>query len=400
MALSPLADLPQKANGTPTEGGLNTRDASNYIAELIDDEGRTANDVGRGGVSNRDASEGRAPENIAADEDKITDQPNNDLKSQDLDDDSDKPPEGGADGDLEPDSNSGDELQADNSEQDADPINTLTELAEALEMPIDELKGHMTHTFKAAGEERTVTLAELEKGYQLQTDYDRSKGKLAEQRQALESEHQNRLKTFNDNSIALAETMRIAEQSIITDQNSPEMQRLRDNDPGLWVAKQRENDQKLAQLQQARQGASEQYSAVMQDNRNQFLAREGEKLASTVDGWGEDKLRIAVDTVKTLGFDDNEVVGIVDSRLIKAALELKELRELRTQYETQMSKADETVNKVKKTVPKTLSAGKLTRSKVNANGVNTANVNKIKKRFNKSNSVKDAADLIANLNII
>lgn len=380
MALSPLKDIPQKDNGTPLDGGISTRSAANYIEALIDDEGRDPNH----------------PEFEQDDNDNSQQQAEDDNNSQDQDEviDDDTAEAEGDDETPDTDSNSDDDKEAGSDQSDADePINSLSELAEALEMPIDELKGALKHTFKAAGKEHTVTLAELEKGYQLQADYDRSKGKLAEQQRAFETERQKNLEHYQQQSVDLANTLNLAEQAIMTEYNSQAMQQLRISDPAEWAARMREGEFRLNEIQRARQDAAAKYTQTMHDEQQRYLAEEGKKLADSVEGWGDDMLNSAVDTIKTLGFDDSEILNIADSRLMKAALELRDLRERVKTYEEKMSKANKTVTKIKKKVPKTITAGKA-RSGNNAAGLQRANIGKLKKQLRSSNSVRDAANVI------
>ena len=57
-----------------------------------------------------------------------------------------------------------------------------------------------------------------------------------------------------------------------------------------------------------------------------------------------------------------------------------------------MSKATKTVTKVKKKVPKTVTAGKLRNT--SAASLQKANIGKLKKQLKGSNSVRDAASVI------
>jgi hypothetical protein len=383
MGLTPLADNPQKDNGTPLNGGLNVRSAQSYIAEILDDDGHAPGD---GEPSNRELNEGG--ENTPPDD-------SADTQEQDIETGGDTE-ESEGDGDIEGDEiEDGDEIQADSDDTDAGEITSLAELADALEMPIDGLKDALKHTFKAAGEEHTVTLSELEKGYQLQADYDRNKSKLADQRKAFEDEQKLRVESFQQQSTALAQSFNLAEQVILADYGSEAMNQLRVTDPTEWLIKQREGEQRLAQLNHARQNAASQYDQVMKAEHDQYLAREGELLSKTIDGWDDDKLRTAVDTIKTLGFNDTEVVNIVDHRLIQGALELKRLRAENEELNNRMANANKAVNKVKKKVPKIPSGGKLRAG--GKGSVKKSTVNKLRKRLSKSNHINDAANLIESL---
>ena len=379
MAIRPLADTPAKPNGTPLNGGISPRTASNYIENLLDDDGRDAGHPDFN-TDDNDIPGGETP---------------GDNESQNLDANTgDSSEQEGGDEQQDTDSNTDHDRQAGSDQPDAEPpISNLAELAEALEMPIDDLKGALQHTFKAAGVEHTVTLGELEKGYQLQADYDRSKKALTEQRDAWKAEHNAQLENFQQQSTMMASAMQSAEQAVIAEFNSPAMEALRSSDPAEWAARMREGEIKLNNMRAMRQNAADQYMRTMQDQHQRFLAQEGQKLLDTVDGWGDEKLKDAVDTVKTLGFNDNEVLDIVDSRLIKAALELRTLREENAKYKAQFDKATKSVKQVKAEVPKTVTAGKVR----GAASVARTNVAKLKNRLAKTHNVRDAAKLIETL---
>ena len=386
MALRPLADNPQHANGTPLNGGLTPRAATNYIENLLDDDGHTADhvDADSGVLSNRELSDDM-PDNRQRVETDAT------LENTDIDDTGDTDTPEGDDDNV--DKVDADQPQADDENADTGSIQTLNELADALDMSLDDLKGAITHTFNAAGKEHTVTLADLESGYQIRADYDRNKGQLAEQRKAFEQEQQARVDSFKQQANALAHNFQMMEAMIRQDYESPAMQQLRESDPAEWTARIHEGNGKLQQLANARQQAAAEYDRLMHDEQIQCLAREGKTLIQDVEGWGDDKLKTAVDTIKTLGFDDQEVVGIADARLIKGALELSALRSEVSHLKAQIGKADTVVNKVKKTIPKTIKSGKA-RGK---QALDRANVGQLKKRLAKSHKVKDAAAVIESL---
>ena len=110
-------------------------------------------------------------------------------------------------------------------------MKTLDELASALEVPIEELKESITHTFKAADEEMTVTLAELEKGYQKDADYRRQTGKLAEDRRTAEQDYNARMQQFDAHNNELAAYFNAVEQTFQARFNDPKLAELRQRDP-------------------------------------------------------------------------------------------------------------------------------------------------------------------------
>lgn len=66
--------------------------------------------------------------------------------------------------------------------------NTLSGLAEALEIPLDELSSHIKGVAKINGEEVEVTLNEALRGYQRTQDYELKTARLARERDALQTQ--------------------------------------------------------------------------------------------------------------------------------------------------------------------------------------------------------------------
>lgn len=376
----PSQNGPVKDNGTPLDGGMNPRSATSYIEDLLDDNGHTADHIDRTAgdeeVPDTDSQEGVVepePDSTDSDDPDSTDEQTVDEGSEDDEGD----------------------INAESDEQDGEAITTLQELAQALDMSIDDLKSSITHTFKAAGNEQSLTLAELETGYQLRADYDRDKTQLAESRREFEQQQQQRVAEYTQNANAMAQMFTNMEQQLLAQYQAPELQQLRTSDPAEWSARMYEGQQKLDQLRQQRDNAAVQYDQFINNERQHFLAAEGQKLAQNVDGWGDDKLKGAVDTIKTLGFSDEEVINVVDSRLITGALELQTLRAENEALKAKIESADKAVNKVKKTVPKTVKAGKPISTAKGA--VQRNQVNKLRKRLKTSGNVADAAALIENM---
>ena len=380
-----LPDVPRMDNGTPIGRGVTTQGAAGLIEGLLDGDDHVP------GTDNRnrepqDKGQGDGGESGGDDDP----DPDGDELPAGEDLDGDDGGDGAPDGD---DKKTGDD-DADPAQQDSEEqITTLSGLAEALETNPEELAEAISHTFKAAGEERTVTLAELVQGYQLRADYDRSKGELATQRQALDTAQQEGIKAFEAQAAQTATLLNYVEQNILGQYNETEMQNLRQADPSEFAARMYEKDQKLAALNQKRQDAAKQYDDFMARQKQEFLAREGQKLLEEVPDWGREKLDTAVATIKSLGLSDEEVADVADSRMIKAALELTELRAENKALKARMEKATTAAAKVKKTVPKIAKPGKGPRTGQAAR-VDRSRVQKLKSNLKKSNHVRDAAALI------
>lgn len=289
-----------------------------------------------------------------------------------------------------------DEALTDDGET-GDEITSMAEFAAALEMSTDDFKEAMSHTFNAAGEEVTVTLAELEKGYQKDADYRRSTAKLASDRQNAENEFQQRHLEYDRQNHILASSMQIAEQVVMAELQDPRLAELRERDPAEWTARREEIGQRIGALRQQRQQAAAAYEQFVNSNRAQLRAREEASLLEAIPDFGAKHKATARSVMSSFGYSDREIGEIFDHRLVQAALsfdatkqklaaaeaELAELRALKKQ-------GKDAVRRVKKDVPKLAKPGKGRRKPV----VRRDRVQQLRKKAAKSGSVKDAAAVI------
>ena len=107
---------------------------------------------------------------------------------------------------------------AETTEQETSALETLSDLAEQLEVPVDDLLSTLKHTYKAAGEEHTATLSELIEGNQFRKDYDRKNTQLAQDRTRLEGEAQARIAKLETEYESLAARFGIANQMLETEE--------------------------------------------------------------------------------------------------------------------------------------------------------------------------------------
>lgn len=202
MADNPLQRRMAEQGQVPAARGITQDDAADQILAMLDDDGRTPGHKDTlDGVDERGQNnepERRAPEDPVEEQD------------QDIDD-GDTAEAEGEDDDTDAEVT---EDQAVDEDEESGAIETLTQLAEAMEMDPEDLFATLQHTVKAAGEEHTVTLADLVTGFQLRADYDRGKTALAEQRRIFETEQTERVDSFKQNSSVLAQQFALVEQAL------------------------------------------------------------------------------------------------------------------------------------------------------------------------------------------
>lgn len=381
--------------------GLNVRDAATRIEGLLDDDGHYNPEperISRGHPDydpenddrNQRPRDERGRFQKAADDDAGDDAADEDedlaAASNDRDEDTD------ADGDTDDDLAASADDEAEASDEETETVESLEQLATALDISLDDLKAQIKHTFRAADEDVTVTLAELEKGYQKDADYRRNTAKLADDRRGLELETQNRLQQFTTAHQDVANTLNMTERLLLEELESPALAQLRQDNPAEWTARREELGQRVQVLRNARQQAAMQFEQFTQQHMTQLREREMTALREAVPDWSTEKRDVAKESMATLGFSPEEINQVLDHRMIKGALELAALRKEVAELRELKTKATETVKRVRKEVPKLQKPGKQ-RMQGGAK-IKRDNLTRLRERARKSGSVKDAAKVI------
>lgn len=398
---------------TPSTGGEGTdlHSVARQVEGLLDDEGHFNPDgqLSRGHPDYDESTDERARtpqrdergrfQKAAAADDSSDDEMLENEGDEELDaqaavddpDEDDEQREADADTDEDPDRSASDEAQTDDA--DTGDIQSLDQLAEALELSPDEFKESLTHTFNAAGEQVTVTLAELEKGYQKDADYRRSTAKLAQDRQNAEQEFTTRRQVYEQQNHNLAATLQIAENLVAAELNDPRLAELRESDPAEWTARRDEIGQRLNGLRQARMQAAQAYSEFTNSAMQQLRQREEAALLDKVPDFGKEHRDKAKNLMAEMGFAEQEISQVFDHRLIVGVLELAQLREEVADLREMKRQAEDTTKRIKKDIPKLTKPGKQRRKPT---GIKRDNIAKLKRKAAESGSVKDAAKVIEN----
>ena len=385
----------------PTEAhpGIPLREAASQVEGLLDDDGHVTD--GEPSRALRDAEDqtgddpSRQVEGQDAPDDETDDTQNLDDDATDDSDSADAEDAETADTETETPESDGD---ADDSDADTDdsPIETLTQLAEALELPVDDLKSSIEHTFNAAGEEVTVTLAELESGYQRDADYRRSTAKLAEGRRALETDTEERLNLFNKSHHVTSNVIAAAMQILTADLEAPAMQELRNSDPAEWSARRQEILQRAQMLDNARQQAAANYDETLNDTRKKVREANIADLEGT-GTWNEEAKTEVRAIYESLGFTDDEIKGVMDARTVKGLLELSSLRKEVTQLRERIATAEANAKRTPLRKPKRQvkpGQGATGKGGDKPGNVSKDRVAKLNRRLGQTHRVEDAAKVI------
>ena len=298
-------------------------------------------------------------------------------------------------GDEAPQSDASDETSTDQADTDTAPaIESMAELAEALEISLDDFKASITHTFRAADEDVTVTLSELEAGYQKDADYRRSTQQLADRTRAIDSERKTMHQQYEVAQNVLAGQLGIAEQMVLGEMNSPQMEALRSSAPDEWSARQTELQQQLGYVQGAKQQAAAQFEQFRQEQLRQLKERETRALKEAIPDYGEKHHALAKQVITSLGYTPDEIVLLFDHRLLMGALELGAARARIAELEGAQTKAEETAARVKKEIPKLQRPGKAVSPQSRQRRVSRDKATRLRRRLRESGDVRDAAAVI------
>jgi hypothetical protein len=243
-----------------------------------------------------------------------------------------------------------------------------------------------TYLVKAAGEEREVTLNELIKSYQLGTDYTKKSQAVAEERKAVESERQavQEAKAMRD---TYAQRLEMIEQ-MLTPQQEENLEYLKETDPigySVKVAEMIQRDKQLAAVQAERGRIHQQQEQDRQAQMQHVVAEEMQKLSSAIPEFTDPAKGEAIRNDirafgKQIGFSDNELAAVYDSRAVLTLYKAMQYDKLVASKPAITKKVTEAPKAIKSGVSKPRDS-------------NAEETRKLKARAKSSGSVRDAASV-------
>lgn len=298
------------------------------------------------------------------------------------------------DTDIDNESEEPGDISIDDAESNDDKIpeiKTLDDLANVLEVDTDFMD-NLELTFKADGEDVTVNLSELRKGYQKDAFFRRQTQELAQMREQVKIEQEQKNQQFEQALVQQAQFFQSVKNMLIGEYNTPEMAQLRSSNPGEYAAKVQEFQQKSNFIDQLYGQISHDYTAYqekayservqqMQDLRR----KEIENLNLAIPSWGPELIDQLNSYLNTgYGYSPQELNAVMDSRQIIIAH--------KAMLYDEMKKAGIKERKKISKIPNTLKPGKNTADKTKIKGLQAA-----KNKLKKSGSVKDAAIVLSQL---
>jgi len=242
-----------------------------------------------------------------------------------------------------------------------------------------------TYLVKAAGEEREVTLDELIKSYQLGTDYTKKSQAVAEERKAVESERQavQEAKQMRD---TYAQRLEMIEQMLQPQEEN--LDYLKETDPigySVKVAEMVQREKQLGAVRAERERINQQQEHDRQMQMQSLVAEEMQKLSASLPEFADpskgEAIRNDIRTYgKQMGFSENELAAVYDSRAVLTLYKAMQYDKLVASKPAITKKVSEAPRAIKPGVSKPRDS-------------NAEETKKLKARAKSSGSIRDAASV-------
>ena len=279
------------------------------------------------------------------------------------------------------------ELQAEANDSDAESEESYEESEVEQDDGEDEQEEPQKFRVKAAGEEREVTLDELIKSYQLGTDYTKKSQAVAEERKAVEAERQavQEAKALRDQ---YAQRLEIIEQMLNQPQEVENLEYLKETDPigyAVKVAEMSQKEKQLAQVRAERERIMQQQEYDRQQQMRQMISVESEKLVAAIPEYADpnkgETIRKEIRSFgKQMGFSDEELANVFDSRAVLTLYKAMQYDKLQSSKPAVNKKVSEAPKAIKPGVSKPRDS-------------NSEELRKLKARAKSSGRVADAASV-------
>ena len=270
---------------------------------------------------------------------------------------------------------------------------TVTELAEATGMDVDDFLKSINITTKVNGETTDVTLADLKKGYQLESDYTRKNEAFLNEQKNWETQRNDTQAKLNDELQRAGYAFKMAQDQLTHEFNAINWEQLQKDDSSEYLLQRQKFGERQALMEQAVNNASRNAQNVMQNQQQQNnamqekqLQQQDELLLKAIPEWSDADVRkkqsaeVGEFLIKS-GYSPDEVGRVTDHRVILMARHAMK-------GVNNVTNVDLAKKKVKK-VPKLVKPN--ARQQVNQN---TQAINKQRGRFKKTGRVDDLAELL------
>ena len=271
--------------------------------------------------------------------------------------------------------------------EDAPDEETSEEQSEEDDQEPEEQEEQQTFTVKIDGKKVSVTLDELQNGYQRFSDYSRKTQQIAEVRKQAEAETY----AVRAEREQYAQLLGALQAQLQSSEPQIDLERLYHEDPIEWVRQKevmRERQEKLGAIQSEQQRLSQVSQYEQQRAMETQLASQQEALLAALPDWKDPKKAkaekaLVIESAKAAGFSDEDLKSVYDHRLVlllrKAAM-----------YDQMVSKR-QGIKPVVNNGPRTAKPGAAGRVST------TTESTRAKQRLAKTGRIDDAASAIEHL---
>lgn len=247
--------------------------------------------------------------------------------------------------------------------------------------PVEEVKPR--YKAKVGGEEVEVELDELINGYQRSKDYTQKSQALAEQRKAIDAER-GHLEQVKQERMAYAQKLQALDSFLSQQNRGEDLEVLKETDPigyAVKVAEQSQREKQLSVVRAEQSRIAQQQQVEQQQNLQNHLKYESEKLASAIPELATpkgDAIRKEIrEYAKSVGWSDQELSSVYDHRAVLTLYKAMKFEQL------QKGKPD-TLKKVQQ-APKMLKPGTSTPN------TKSSQDKQVMQRLRQTGKVRDAA---------
>jgi hypothetical protein len=203
---------------------------------------------------------------------------------------------------------------------------TLDQLAEALGIDSDTLLRTVKHKVKAAGSEHEVTLADLQKDFQLESHRRQQIQKAAETRKAVEARQREIAEQAEMSELAYQRMIAGVAQAAQADLQNPQFEALRTTDPNRYWQRREEILARVRSLQDINNQARDFYTQQKQASVQRNVQAAYEKFVDLRPDLVNAPFTKAKEVMTELQYSDNELQQPQDHRPVIMAYEIAELR--------------------------------------------------------------------------
>jgi len=238
-----------------------------------------------------------------------------------------------SDEDTEEDLEESEDQEAEAEDSETPQFQTLAEIAEAIDMPLDEFMENIKATRKIDGVEEEVTLAELRNANQRDADYRRKTTAHADNVRAWDTEQAEQKAQLGQQYQEAAAITANLEQQLMGEFNNVDWDGLEREDREEWLVQRQKFGERAQQIETVKTQVGQQLNEQQQElqakqeaQQNQYLAEQGKLLLDAIPEYADTAYRETSDKEMTAflgdyGFSAAEVGNVIDHRLVKLAFD-------------------------------------------------------------------------------